>query len=388
MYCPKCGNDMANNKFCANCGYQRTNDINTSIEEAVNSEPLIKEYYNSIDDNTPKAKVNNKWINKKTIIIIIALVVFVLILISHTNKNSESKTDFSTNTVHTTEEIAEKISYTPISFTTMLKDLDENPMRAQNNYLNNYLAVTGMISAIDKDGDYITLEDPTKSFTIDNIYCTLKSDNLRKKVVNASVGDIVTVKGRVKDIGELTGYYLDADDLEYGLAEWKTLFGTTSNLTEIFSDAVISESNSIKESTLNDYLINYKNCNVFGYDCDCSLIRNEKEEITGIIFYNFNIDDLSKSEKALCIYYFHKALSDDLGVSKEFSTYSKEMFLKNDFEIIESVMGDDYMEEWNDDYYYASIDYNDNENDKGTMISYMNPEGRTIMLKAFESKNK
>ena len=50
-------------------------------------------------------------------------------------------------------------------------------------------------------------------FTIQDVQCYIKNDEQKAQVANLSKGDVITVKGKIKSIGELMGYSLDIDSI-------------------------------------------------------------------------------------------------------------------------------------------------------------------------------
>lgn len=49
------------------------------------------------------------------------------------------------------------------------------------------------------------------SFAITGVQCYIKNDEQKTAIMNMSVGDTVSVKGKITDIGEVMGYSLDID---------------------------------------------------------------------------------------------------------------------------------------------------------------------------------
>lgn len=90
----------------------------------------------------------------------------------------------------------------------MLAEEKENSLRASEKYEDQYVEVTGKISSIDGDGDFL-LEG--SAFIYSYIWCEIQNEEQKQQIVDLSVGDIVTVKGVVTDI--LTGYWIDVDEI-------------------------------------------------------------------------------------------------------------------------------------------------------------------------------
>ena len=95
----------------------------------------------------------------------------------------------------------------------MMDDLNNNALRAETNYQDKYIEVTGKLNVIDSDGKYISIV-PDVQFAIVGIQCKIKNDEQKNQIVDMSIGDIITVKGKITDIGEIIGYHMDLDSIE------------------------------------------------------------------------------------------------------------------------------------------------------------------------------
>ncbi len=117
---------------------------------------------------------------------------------SSANKNNESS----------------KKEYQKVDLQTIMDELTENALRAESKYQNAYIEFTGKIANFDSDGSYITVE-PTNAgeWNFDTIMCYIKSDDQKNFIIEKSVGDQVTIKGKVFSIGEVLGYSLNIDSI-------------------------------------------------------------------------------------------------------------------------------------------------------------------------------
>ena len=103
-------------------------------------------------------------------------------------------------------------TYQQVDLQTMLDELEENALRAETKYQNAYVEITGKIAIIDSDGSYITIEPLTADeWNFDTVRCYIKNDTQRNFIIEKSVGDTVTIKGKVFSIGEVLGYSLNID---------------------------------------------------------------------------------------------------------------------------------------------------------------------------------
>ena len=131
----------------------------------------------------------------------------------------ESAKDTSTAEKKDKEKKKEKkeeknIEYTDISVETLMNDLKSNALVATDNYKGNYYAVTGKFSNIDAQGSYIDLADPNDEWAFIGVTCFVKSDDVRERIKTLSKDSIITVRGKMKDVGEVFGYYLDIDSID------------------------------------------------------------------------------------------------------------------------------------------------------------------------------
>ncbi len=107
-----------------------------------------------------------------------------------------------------------KKEYQKVDLQTIIDELKDNALRAESKYQNAYIEFTGKISNIDSDGSYISVE-PTYAdeWNFDTIMCYIKSSDQKNFILEKSVGDQVTIKGKVISIGEVMGYSLNIDSI-------------------------------------------------------------------------------------------------------------------------------------------------------------------------------
>lgn len=109
---------------------------------------------------------------------------------------------------------AEKIEYTEVSADDLMNALNENALSASKTYKNTYVSVTGRLSNIDSDGKYIDIVPADDELAIIGIQCYTHGDGaLVGTVSGLSKDSIVTVKGKITDVGEVIGYALDIDEI-------------------------------------------------------------------------------------------------------------------------------------------------------------------------------
>lgn len=164
--CKTCGTEIAKNaKVCVACG-------------AKNKQP--------------------KWI-------LWGIIAVVLIVIIASAGGSDKPADI--NNEHVVQD--EVIEYVAYDVSTMLDELSENALKAENKYLNQYVEITGKLANIDSDGSYISLRPANNPYSIINVMCYIKNDDQLAKVMEMSKNDTVTLKGKVKSVGEVLGYSID-----------------------------------------------------------------------------------------------------------------------------------------------------------------------------------
>ena len=108
----------------------------------------------------------------------------------------------------------ETIEYTEVTTDELSDALESNAMNASDTYKGKYFAVTGRLSNIDSDGSYIALVDVNDEFSFNVIQCYIKNDEQLEKVKTLSTDDVITVKGKITDVGEVLGYSMDIDSIE------------------------------------------------------------------------------------------------------------------------------------------------------------------------------
>ncbi len=133
------------------------------------------------------------------------IVLIVIVAASSTSKNTD--TSVSKKEV---SDSSKEIVYEVVDLQVMYDELDANAMKAEKNYQNKYVEFECKISSFDSDGTYIAVEPVNAdewNFITSN--CYIKNDSQRDFLIEKNVGDTVTIKGKIKSIGELLGYSVD-----------------------------------------------------------------------------------------------------------------------------------------------------------------------------------
>lgn len=99
------------------------------------------------------------------------------------------------------------IEYQQCTVTDMISELKSNALNASDEYKDQYVEISGEVGIIDSDGKYITvLGDSSVLF---GIQCFVEDDSQTEAIKTLSVGDKVSVKGKVTDVEQFSGYMMD-----------------------------------------------------------------------------------------------------------------------------------------------------------------------------------
>lgn len=166
---------------------------------------------------------NKKPIYKRTWFIILAVIIVLGIISSAFgggNKETESSGSSNNGSVSavssqkTEEQTSEQeITYTPYTVSQLMNDLDTNALGASEKYKGQYVELTGKLNAIDSDGKYIDIVSGDDEFEFIGVTCYIKSDEQKAVIMSASTGDTLVVKGKITDVGDVLGYYLNIDEI-------------------------------------------------------------------------------------------------------------------------------------------------------------------------------
>lgn len=123
---------------------------------------------------------------------------------------STSNSNSNSNSTSTSAQTPQK-SYSSVDISEMMNDLNSNAAAAQRKYKGQNLAVTGQVQVIDSDGDYISITE--SEWDIIGVQCFInKRDKAQKDFIySVSKGQVITVYGKITDVGEVLGYSLKVD---------------------------------------------------------------------------------------------------------------------------------------------------------------------------------
>ncbi len=126
-----------------------------------------------------------------------------------TDDTTSSTVAESTPQDTTVPETTEGISFTQVTADDMVTLLKENALKAKQTYKDQYVEITGRLSTIDSNGDYITLDPLHEDFNLVNIQCFLQNEEQVAIVADLSRDDVITVRGEITRVGEVLGYSVD-----------------------------------------------------------------------------------------------------------------------------------------------------------------------------------
>ena len=175
--CKHCGQEIAASaKVCPHCGGK-------------NKPPIYKRWW---------------------FIAIIVIIVLAAIGGSGSSDSSGSTSSTATSKTAVSSSSSEAaIEYTAQTVTELSEDLDINALKAADKYKGQYVELTGRLSVIDSNGKYISIVDSTDEWAITGVQCYIKNDEQKQVVMDMSIGDEIVVKGKITDVGEVLGYFLD-----------------------------------------------------------------------------------------------------------------------------------------------------------------------------------
>lgn len=111
------------------------------------------------------------------------------------------------------KEMTNSIEYKKETATTMMDELREHPVKAQKKYMGEYVEVEGKLELMDSEGEYFNLD----FWFIQSFKCIIPEKNksyITDKLCDMNDGDIVIVRGKITDMGEVMGYELTVSDVK------------------------------------------------------------------------------------------------------------------------------------------------------------------------------
>ena len=108
-----------------------------------------------------------------------------------------------------------EISYTHYNVTELFDTLSSNALKAKNTFKDQYVEIEGYLIVIDSDGSYIGVgaQPSNYQYALQDVLCYIKGKDQLAQVMEMSIGDPITVRGKIKDVGEVLGYSLNIDSI-------------------------------------------------------------------------------------------------------------------------------------------------------------------------------
>ena len=100
----------------------------------------------------------------------------------------------------------EEITFEPVTVEELYDGLNANALKAEQTYQDKYIELTGRLSNIDSDGDYISLD--CEKYLFETVICSIEEKHL-EYVMNLTEGEEITLVGQITDIGEVMGYSVE-----------------------------------------------------------------------------------------------------------------------------------------------------------------------------------
>ena len=145
----------------------------------------------------------------KTVFIVILIIGIIGSFIPEDEPKEETVATTSQTTKNEAATKEEVIEYITCNVDDMMELLSSNALKAEKEYADKYLEVTGRLGVIDSDGKYISLYPINNEWAIQGIQCYIKNDEQLNKVLELEKDDTVTVKVKCTDVGEVLGYLGD-----------------------------------------------------------------------------------------------------------------------------------------------------------------------------------
>ena len=144
--------------------------------------------------------------------LIVIIVIIVIGIIANAGNNSDDSSNKSLNS-NQSNQVQETIEYIKVSKDDLDEALKSNAAAAKDTYNKKYVEVTGKLDTIDSDLKYISLVSSTEEWDILGIHCTIKNNNQKDIVKTLTEGQEITIRGKITNVGEVLGYYLDITEI-------------------------------------------------------------------------------------------------------------------------------------------------------------------------------
>lgn len=165
-----------------------------------------------MSDNNEKVKktIYKKWWFWLIIVIVIIALSGSSEDVNTTNNAYNDANNTNTNISNTiSNNQDEKIEYLIVDVDELNTALENNAAAAKDKYNGKYLEITGKLGTIDSNLKYISLLSSTDEWDIIGILCSVKNDEQKNIIKTLNKDQIITIRGKITDVGEVMGYNLD-----------------------------------------------------------------------------------------------------------------------------------------------------------------------------------
>ena len=189
----------------------------------------VKNTENDSTSNTKQCKKCKSFIDKKAkkcpncgskqglpvwaIILIVIVAIGVLSSLGKDDSSISNNNETTNNSNNHSTEIQQPIEYITVSKDDLDEALDNNAAAAKDTYNNKYVEISGKLGTIDSDLKYFSLMSSTDEWDLNGIYCKIKNSEQKEVVKTLTKNQNLTVRGRITDVGEVLGYYLDVTEI-------------------------------------------------------------------------------------------------------------------------------------------------------------------------------
>lgn len=210
--CPNCGQEISDRaQKCIHCGHPiaaqgyHPSTVNSADDEATrlisdNNQPQSAGPVVSRNSYEPAQQPDNR--NRLLVIIsaVAAIVIGALagyFVLSHNRDNNVPNPIDVANT-----------EFVPFSASDILLEAESNVEATKNKYKDAYIEVTGLMGALETDGQHFTLL-PTSDSTSLAVHCAITDPTQKQEVLKATKNDTLIVKCQVIDVDGTKGFVVN-----------------------------------------------------------------------------------------------------------------------------------------------------------------------------------
>ena len=217
-YCIYCGTKLEQNAaICLKCGREIKSTESSTTKQCRKCKEII-------DKKAPKCPKCGAKQNLPTWVIVFIAILAISVFSSLNNDYSEPVNNETNNTINkdidksnkvsdSTNQAQEIIEYIKVSKDDLDEALDKNAAVARETYINKYVEIIGKLGTVDSELKYISLKSSTKELDFHSIHCTIKNKEQKEIIKTLITDQEITIKGKITDVGEVLGYFLDITEI-------------------------------------------------------------------------------------------------------------------------------------------------------------------------------